>query len=148
MLAKDLKQLVKKNDSVKVRIIAAPADDGEGNLSDFGDSMAGISTYIRTGMTADITDACEMPVIHENLLDAKPYHDLILPGRIYFVFHHAPYTAGNEQFAEKIWTNDSPKDGELSKGTAIQTGCYSGYDMIGFPADEDMSKLLEIIETD
>jgi hypothetical protein len=87
-----------------------------------------------------------MPPIHALLLDAKPYHDAVEQGQIYFVFHHQPYLEQNEKVADRTWQNDRPVNGELAEGTAVETGCYTGYDMIGFPPDEDMSKLVEIIE--
>lgn len=146
MLAKDLKQIVKKQDSVTIRVIATPAPQGQGDMSDFGASVAGISTYLSPGMMADITDVCTMPPVEERLLDAKPYLDAVMPGHIYFVFHHGPYLAHNEQFASQVWENDDPQNGEVGQGTAVQTGCYTGYDMLGFPANEDMSKLFAIAE--
>lgn len=148
MLAKDLKELVKKQGAITVRVIAVPEHEGEGNMSDFGASVASISTYLRTGMMADITDACAMPVIHPLLDDAKLYRDAMEQGHIYFVFHHQPYLEQNEKVAEPNWQNDNPGAGEVAEGTAVQIGCYSGYDMIGFPPDEDMSKLLEIVTKD
>lgn len=144
MLAKDLKQLVKQG-TVTVRVIAQRLAVGQGNLSDHGASVAGISTYLTSAMLADITDSCTMPVIHPTLLDAKYYHGAMEPDYIYFVFHHQPYLEHNEKVAERNWQNDSPENGQLAEGTAVEVGCYSGYDMVGFTADEDMSKIFEIV---
>jgi hypothetical protein len=145
MFAKDLKQLVKSQNIVKVRIIAPAMLGGQNNLSDYGNSVAGISTYLEQGMLADIVDACTMPPVHAGLLDAKDYLAAVTAGHVYFVFRHAPYTEHNERIASTNWTNDSPESGELAEGTAVQTGCYSGYDMIGFEPDEDLSQILEIL---
>lgn len=145
MLAKDIKQLVKSQNTVKVRIIAAPMPGGQKNLSDYGNSVAGISTYLEQGMLADIVDACTMPPVHAGLLDAKDYLAAVTVGHVYFVFHHAPYAEHNERIASNNWVNDSPEAGELEEGTAVQTGCYSGYDMIGFEPEEDLSQILEIL---
>jgi hypothetical protein len=145
MLAKDLKQLVKSQNIVKVRVIAPPMPEGQKNLSDYGDSVSGISTYLEQGMLADIVDACSMPPMPDTMLDAKAYLDAVTAGHVYFVFRHAPYIEHNERIASTTWTNDRPEPGELAEGTAVQTGCYSGYDMIGFAPEEDMSQILEIL---
>lgn len=145
MLAKDLKQLVKSENTVKVRIIAPTMPGGQMNLSDYGNSVAGISTYLEKGMLADIVDACTMPPVHAGLLDAKDYLTAVTVGHVYFVFRHALYTEHNESIASNNWVTDSPEPGELAEGTAVQTGCYSGYDMIGFEPDEDLSQILEIL---
>lgn len=148
MLAKDLKKHLAKQGSIPVRIIAPRQPDGQGNFCDHGASVAGISTYLETGMHADIVDACQMPPISAELLDAKPYHDAMIAGHIYFVFNHEFHREHNEKIACKDWTNDNPTAEHLRQGTAIQVGAYTGYDMIGFPPDEDMSKLLEPIHGD
>jgi hypothetical protein len=143
MLAKDLKELVKKQGSVTIRVIAQPSE--EENISDYGASVAGIFTYLRTGMMADITDACSMPNIHKGL-DSAAYREAMEQGYVYFVFHHEPYLTDNEKVADDTWTNDSPPAGKLPKGTAMQIGTYTGYDMVGFPPDDDMFRLFEIVE--
>lgn len=148
MLAKDLKKHLAKQGSIPVRIIASSKSNGDGNFSDHGASVAGISTYLETGMHADIVDACQMPPISLDLLDAQPYHDAMIPGHIYFVFNHDFHRAHNEKISAKTWTNDKPTAEHLAEGSAIQVGAYTGYDMIGFAPDEDMSKLLEPIHGD
>lgn len=148
MLAKDLKKHVAKQGSIPVRIIIPRNPHGEGNLSDYGDSVAGISTYLESGMHADIVEACQMPPISKDLLDAKAYHEAMIPGHIYFVFNHECHRDHNEQLSSKTWMNDKPKDGHLPVGSAIQVGCYTGFDMIGFHPDEDMSLLLAPIHGD
>lgn len=148
MLAKDLKKHVGKQGSISVRIIAPVAADGEGNFSDYGDSVTGVSTYLMNGMLADIVDACQMPPVSLELIDAKAYHNAMIPGHIYFVFNHGGYREHNEKISDKTWMNDTPTAEIAARGSAIDVGCYSGYDMIGFPPDEDMSVLLAPIEGD
>jgi len=139
MTAQELRDLVKRRGTVTVTVAAASMPSGEGNLSDHGASVAGISTYLQSGMKADIVDVCVMPPIKSNLLDAEDYHKAMIAGHVYFVFYHAPYVEHNERIASPNWTNDSPQAGELREGTAVQTGCYSGYDMVGFAPEEDVS---------
>jgi hypothetical protein len=148
MLAIDLKKQVGKQGSIAVRIIAPTQVDGQGNLSDYGVSVAGISTYLEQGMHADIVEACQMPHISLGLLDAKLYNDAMIPGYVYFVFHHDFHRLHNEKISCKNWTNDKPAEGCVGLGSAIEVGAYTGYDMVGFPADQDMSKLLEPIHGD
>lgn len=148
MLAKELKKYVARQGSIPVRIIAPPKADGEGNFSDYGASVAGISTYLETGMHADIVDACQMPPISLGLLDAKAYHEVMIPGYIYFVFNHDCHREHNEKISSKTWTNDRPTAEHAAVGSAIEIGAYTGFDMIGFAPDEDMSTLLAPIHGD
>jgi hypothetical protein len=141
MLAKDLKTIINKLGLVTVRIGSREVPNAQGNLSDFGASVAGISTYLQTGMKADIVDAMLMPPM-PNMMDCQDYHNTVVQGMVYFVFQHGQYRDHNEPLASTNWTNDRPKDNELPEGTAIQVGCYSGFDMVGFDPDEDISDIL------
>lgn len=145
MLARELKDLVNHRSCLPITLLTAVNSGAEGNLSDFGISVAHDSTYLRAGMRADIVDACRMPPIAPGLLDAADYFKAIVPGLIYFVFYHGIYRDQNEPLASREWQNSNPKQGELARGTAFETGAYSGYDMVGFPPDQDLTQLFAVI---
>jgi hypothetical protein len=147
MNASELKQLVKSQGFVTVRLTQAVANAGPetaGNLSDFGTSVASDSTYLQAGMKANIIDACTMPPMHK-IDDARPYNNFVEAGKIYFVFHHGHYLNENESIASRDWRTDSPGLNGLSVGTAYQVGCYTGFDVVAFLPGDDVGHLFEFL---
>jgi len=143
MLAKELKTLANKSGRLIVKV--KPGNNPEADtLGDYGHSVSDISTYLKHGMTAAIVDAWTFPKLPP-IVEAEAYNDRFMSGHIYFIFDHGVFLAENEKVADAGWLNPKPKEGELPKGTAIQIGAYSGFDMIGFPADLDVSDLFDII---
>jgi hypothetical protein len=148
MNALELKELVRQKGSVTI-IVVAGADNrvvtDEVDISDMGASMAGDSTYLEAGMKADIVDACLMPALPD-MIDAREYNANIKPGLIYFVFRHDIHAAHNEPFAGRNWQSNEKDPKQRKYGTAIEVGCYTGFDVVGFDSNFDMQRVLVVPE--
>jgi hypothetical protein len=153
MKALELKNRIDAGDIavVTVRDMAElPLQKGEypSQLADFGDSLCGESTYFNSRMRAKVVRcfaAPELPPL-PNMPDYRfaGRNEPFKPGFLYFIFDTESFHEHNETIADRNWTND--EGGVYRKGTGREVNAYTGFDVIGFAPDMDLTPVFSGIE--
>lgn len=132
---------------IKVADLRNRAESEGRELYEYGHSLCGESTFLDSRMVARVERAFEgpvlppMPAVSDYVFDeAEPVYK---PGWIYFIFNHSEFVEDNERVAQRDWYHNTGT--EYLKGTAREVGCYSGFDVIGFPPDFDMNQVFEFV---
>lgn len=132
---------------VKVADLRQRTEPEGTELYKYGHSLCEESTYFDSCMVGRVERAFEgpvlppMPAVSDYVFhEAEPVYK---PGWIYFIFNHSEFVKGNEQVARKDWYHNTGT--EYLRGTAREVGCWSGFDVIGFPPDFDMTQVFEVI---
>jgi hypothetical protein len=145
MLMTALKQ--DANVLVKVADLKLRRESEGRELYEYGNSLCGESTYLDSCMVARVERAFEGPVLPPMpAVSDYVFHEtepVYKPGWVYFVFNHSEFVEVNERVASRTWYNNEGP--EYLRGTARDVGCYSGFDVIGFPPDFDMTRVFETI---
>lgn len=145
MKAIELKKRVNVEGSVTIEVLDLTDNEYGTNLTDHGCSFSATSTYMESGLRATITDAVMLPPLPQ-MSDTELYERLVEPNFIYFVFDHGAHQAFNEERSSKNWIGDTV-NGIQETGSAIEMGAYTGFDIVGFPPDMDVSTLFKILES-
>lgn len=120
--------------------------EGKG-LYEYGHSLCDESTYLDSCMVARVERAFEGPVLPPMpAVSDYVFHEtepVYKPGWVYFVFNHSEFVEENERVASRNWYNN--EGSEYLRGTAREVGCYSGFDVIGFAPDFDLTQVFDVI---